>query len=595
MKLNGGEVVARTLVDLHVTHLFALCGGHISPILTGCNHQGIRVIDVRHEANAVFAADATARVTGIPGVAAVTAGPGVANTITAIKNAQLAQSPLVLLGGASATVLRGRGSLQDIDQIKLIGPHVKYATSVTRVREIEIQIKKAFKIAREGVPGPVFVELPIDLLYPKATVKEWYGIKGNDQAAGSLGKKAIQMYLNFHTQQMFKEPGLPQFASHIATGLTDTVTDLALAGKESLQNQHYAQIAAEWLTSSQRPVMVLGSQSTLDHSRLDSLIHAIEHLSIPVYLSGMARGLLGKDHPLQLRHKRKNALKQADLVILVGVPCDFRLDYGNHISYNAKLVAANLSREDLHKNRNPNLAVNGNPAQFIEYLAKALPAGSNKLPHNKWLKQLQAIDAQRNLEINEQAKAESDLINPLDLLNQLNQLLPDDSIIVADGGDFVGTAAYILQPRAALTWLDPGVFGTLGVGGGFALGAALHNPDSEVWLIYGDGSSAFSIAEFDTFARHGIGVIALIGNDARWNQIARDQVEILKDDIGTVLRHTDYHTVAEGFGGVGLLLNDPNKIEATLKQAQQLTKQGKPVLVNAILATSDFRKGSISV
>ncbi len=595
MQPDGGAIVARTLTDLEVTHLFTLCGGHISPILTGCKSQGIKVIDVRHEANAVFAADATSRITGTPGVAAVTAGPGVSNTITAIKNAQLAQSPLVLFGGASATVLRGRGSLQDIDQLKLISPHVKYATSVAKVRDIEPQIRKAFRIAREGVPGPVFVELPIDLLYPEATVKEWYGIKGGDQAAGSLGKKAIQMYLSFHAQQMFREPGIPQFASQIAETVTDTVSDLAHIGKESLQNQHYAHKTAEWLAASQRPVMVLGSQTTLDHKYIDSLVHSIETLGIPVYLSGMARGLLGKDHPLQLRHKRKNALREADLVILAGVPCDFRLDYGNHISYRARLVSANLSREDLYKNRTPNIAVISNPTCFLECLAAAFLPGCNETSQSRWLKKLQDRDAERNLEIAEQAKAKTEHINPVDLLTRLNKLLPDDSVIVADGGDFVGTAAYTLQPRAPLKWLDPGVFGTLGVGGGFALGAALHNPGSEVWLIYGDGSSAFSIAEFDTCVRHGIGLIAIVGNDACWNQIARDQVDILKDDVGTVLRHTDYHTVAEGFGGVGLLLDDPDKIEQTLKQAQQLARQGKPVLINAILSRSDFRKGSISV
>ncbi len=595
MKHDGGMIVAETLHDLNIKHLFTLCGGHISPILAGCKKKGIGVVDVRHEANAVFAADATARLTGIPGVAAVTAGPGVTNTLTAVKNAQQAQSPLILLGGASATVLRGRGSLQDIDQMTLIQPHVKYATSISRVRDIEPELRKAFQIAQEGVPGPVFVELPIDLLYPEATVREWYGIKGSDQAAGSLGKKAIQLYLNFHTQQMFREPGLPQFASHIAEGVADSVTTLAQRGRNSLVTQRAAVKAAGLLGKSKRPVLVLGSQSTLDPERIPALIYAIERLGMPVFLSGMARGLLGKDHPLQLRHKRKNALKGADLVILGGVPCDFRLDYGNHISYKAKLISANLSKEDLYKNRPPTVAVQAMPCDFIEQLAEVMPVGTQRQSHQEWLTQLKNADGERNADIKKQAEVVGDHINPVKLLSRVNDLLPDNSYIVADGGDFVGTAAYTLQPRGPLRWLDPGVFGTLGVGGGFALGAIMHEPGAEVWLIYGDGSSAFSIAEFDTFVRHGVGVIALIGNDACWNQIARDQVEILKDDVGTVLRHTDYHQVAEGFGGVGLLLDDPKKITSTLRKAQKLARQGKPVLINAILDKSDFRKGSISV
>ena len=595
MKHDGGTIVAETLFDLNVRHLFTLCGGHISPILAGCTQKGIDVVDVRHEANALFAADATARLTGIPGVAAVTAGPGVTNTLTAVKNAQLAQSPVVLLGGASATVLRGRGSLQDIDQMTLIKPHVKYATTVGRVRDIEPELRKAFQIAQEGVPGPVFVELPIDLLYPEATVREWYGIKGSDQAAGSLSKRAIQLYLNFHTQQMFKEPGLPQFASHLAEGLTDSVAQLASKGKSSVLTQRAAQKASLLLGRSKRPVLVLGSQSTLQTDRIPELVYSIERLGIPVYLSGMARGLLGKDHPLQLRHKRKNALKGADLVILAGVPCDFRLDYGNHISYKAKLVSVNLSREDLYKNRMPRIAVQAAPNEFIELLAEKTPSDKMRQAHKEWLSQLKVTDEARNAEIRKQASETGEHINPVKLLSKVNELLPDNSYIVADGGDFVGTAAYILQPRGPLRWLDPGVFGTLGVGGGFALGAIKHDPDAEVWLIYGDGSSAFSIAEFDTYVRHGVGVIALIGNDACWNQIARDQIDILQTDVGTRLRHTDYHKVAEGFGGVGLLLDDPKKITSTLRTAQKLAKQGKPVLINAILNKSDFRKGSISV
>jgi len=172
--VDGGGLVAEVLKAHGVPFVFTLCGGHISPILVGAKARGIRIIDVRHEMNAVFAADAVARLTGVPGVAAVTAGPGVTNTLTAVKNAQLAQSPLVLLGGATATMLRGRGSLQDIDQMTLIAPHVKWAARPNRLKEVVPVLERAFKIAQEGVPGPVFVELAVDLLYEEATVRDWY-------------------------------------------------------------------------------------------------------------------------------------------------------------------------------------------------------------------------------------------------------------------------------------------------------------------------------------------------------------------------------------------------------------------------------------
>jgi acetolactate synthase-1/2/3 large subunit len=178
---------------------------------------------------------------------------------------------------------------------------------------------------------------------------------------------------------------------------------------------------------------------------------------------------------------------------------------------------------------------------------------------------------------------------------RLEQKMSDDAVIVADGGDFVATAAYILRPRSPLAWLDPGVFGTLGVGGGFAVGASYVRPGAEVWIIWGDGSCAYSISEFDTYARHGLAPIAVVGTDASWAQIARDQVVILGDDVGTTLLRTAYHDVAEGYGGKGLLLTDPAKIDDTLDEAKSIAAEGKPVLINVHLAASDFRQGSISI
>ena len=181
------------------------------------------------------------------------------------------------------------------------------------------------------------------------------------------------------------------------------------------------------------------------------------------------------------------------------------------------------------------------------------------------------------------------------LFRSIESALAPDSVVVADGGDFVATSSYTLAPRSPLSWLDPGVFGTLGVGAGFALGAKLVNPDKEVWIIYGDGSVGYSLTEFDSFTRHKIPVIAVVGNDASWMQIARDQVEILKDDVGTVLRRTDYHAAAEALGGKGLLLDDPAKISEVLAQAKALARAGHAVLVNALLGRTAFRKGSVSM
>src|SRR5438477_4388839 len=206
---HGGDIIADVLARHGVTHLFTLCGGHISPILTGAKTRGLRVVDVRDEANAVFAADAVARMTGTVGAAAVTAGPGVTNAITAIKNAMMAQSPLVLFGGATATLLKGRGSLQDIDQMTLMKPLVKWATTVKTVPALAPTVERAIEIATEGVPGPVFVEVPVDILYPEAIVRMWYEKEAGLGKAKGIGAKALELYIRGHLYRQFRGPVLP--------------------------------------------------------------------------------------------------------------------------------------------------------------------------------------------------------------------------------------------------------------------------------------------------------------------------------------------------------------------------------------------------
>jgi acetolactate synthase-1/2/3 large subunit len=348
------------------------------------------------------------------------------------------------------------------------------------------------------------------------------------------------------------------------------------------------------LRRAKRPVMVLGSQSTLRTQELSRTVASVESLGLPVYLSGMARGLLGRKHPLWYRHSRGEALKQADLVLLAGVPCDFRLNYGLQINRKAKLVTVNLSEEDARKNRRPELAVVADPGTFLWDLSDA-SAGEFQ---GGWAEQHQLLrsrDDARELRIADQARAPAELINPLFACRAIEEVLDPDSIIVADGGDFVGTASYIVAPRAPLSWLDPGVFGTLGVGAGFAAGAKAARPESEVWILYGDGSVGFTLSELDTFVRHKLPVIAVVGNDAGWTQIARDQVVLLGDDVGTVLARTDYHKVAEGFGARGILVQRQADLPAALREAKEIARAGTPVLVNIHLDKSEFRKGSISM
>ncbi len=583
--MNGGERVAAALARHGVRYVFTLCGGHISPILVGAKRAGIRVVDVRHEADAVFAADAVARLSGIPGVAAVTAGPGATNAITAIKNAQLAQSPVVLLGGAAATLLKGRGSLQDIDQLALMAPHVKEAIAVRAVRDLEAAVDRAFDLARREVPGPVFVECPVDLLYDEALVRQWYGASAR---GGGLSGAGMRWYLRRHARRLFRgtqgdekgalSPSAPQIgASPLPAGRGDI-----------------RRLAAR-LAKARRPVLVIGSQALLAADRVDELATAIGGLGAPVYLAGGARGLLGRGHPLQLRHRRKEALKSADLVLLAGIPSDFRLDYGRQVGRKAALLAINRSERDLNLNRKPDIGVVADPASTLLAVAADLRGSKAAARWEEWLGELRRRDAEREQEIEAQAAQATDGVNPLFLCREIDRLLAPESVLVADGGDFVATASYTVSPRSPLSWLDPGVFGTLGVGGGFALGAKLCRPAADVWLLWGDGAAAFSLAELDACARHGLPIIAVVGNDAGWTQIAREQVEVLGDDVATVLARTDYHRVAEGYGGRGLLVARPEEVRSALEEALALSRAGRPVLVNVLIGKTDFRKGSISM
>jgi acetolactate synthase-1/2/3 large subunit len=448
-------------------------------------------------------------------------------------------------------------------------------------------IERAIAIATGGVPGPVFVEVPVDLLYPEAVVRSWYEKEVGVGKAKGFTAKALEWYVKAHLYRQFKAPTLPDV----------TMPELRLPNLRSAQDAIGA--AAKAVRAAERPVLVVGSQTMVGVKDPAPIARAIEQLGVPVYLAGMARGLLGRHHPNQLRHNRGAALKEADCVIVCGFPFDFRLGYGRGIGRRATVIAANLSAAELRKNRRPDVGVELHAGQFLQELATQVGASGGAGPAAGawagWFETLRGREAARDAEIASKAVAAGERVDPLHFFLRVEDHMADDAILIVDGGDFVATASYVVRPRAPLAWLDPGVFGTLGVGGGFALGAGACRPGREVWLVWGDGSSAYTLAEFDTYVRHGMSPIALIGNDASWAQIAREQVEVLGTPLGTELRRTDYHKVAEGYGGVGLELRDPARVDDTLREAKRIAASGKPVCINVHLRATDFRKGSISI
>lgn len=472
----GGHEVAKVLLEQGVKQVYVLIGGHVSPIVVGCNQAGIRCIDVRDEVTTVFAADATSRITGIPGVAIVTAGPGLTNTITAVKNAQLAESACIIFGGATAQLLKGRGALQDIDQHALMAPHVKWSISISQVKKIIPNIRKAFDVAQNGIPGPVFVEFPLDTIWPQKEIMDNAVPKIPPTFEWNVNKfvtfltDRVQRYqLNKIYENAFQVP--PQYQKKIYYN-------------SAFKSSKISNVLIH-LRSAKKPLIVLGSQTTLRIKLIKRLIAAIEHLGIPVFLSGMARGLLGRKHNQQFYHKRSIGLKNSDFVLFAGLPTDFRVDYGRHINSGAFFVMVNLDSEALNKNyllRRRNEQILGDPCSFIIKMAELTEKG-RKNYWTSWYDFLKNVHNKREIEINKIANEAEKLkhfIHPIRACLALEQVIDDNSYMIADGGDFVGTAVYILKPRKPLRWLDPGVFGTLGVGAGFALAAKTVNPGSEV-------------------------------------------------------------------------------------------------------------------
>lgn len=305
---HGGELIGKVLKAHGVKNVFTLSGGHISPILVGAQNEGIRVIDTRHEVNAVFAADAVARVTGTPGVAVVTAGPGLTNTVTAVKNAQMAESPVVLMGGCAATLMKGRGALQDIDHMSVFKSITKWQCNVTTVRDIVPAVREALRQCQSGTPGPVFLELPLDILYQFPVVEKEFLVrsKGN-----SIAQKALGWYLKNYANNLFHD-------GFKTTDYSPLKLDIPMPSSGEVSK------AAHLLKNAKRPLILLGSQATLPPLPATDLQKTIEEIGIPVYLGGMSRGLLGTSSKLQMRQNRKDALKEADVVLMGGMVADFR-------------------------------------------------------------------------------------------------------------------------------------------------------------------------------------------------------------------------------------------------------------------------------
>ena len=536
---HGGKLVAKALKRHGTTHLFTLCGGHIQAIYDGCLDEDIRVVDVRHEQTAGHAADGYARVTGRPGVCAVTAGPGVTDTVTAAANAFRGGIPMIIIGGAGPRALQDMGSLQDMNHVELMRPVSKWSVSVPSTDRIAEYIDSAFRIAQAGVPGPVFLEMPLDLLMNWA-----------DDAPPATA------------------PQPPPRPGGDPTSIAE---------------------AAKLLRESERPMFIIGTQLRWSPKR-DAVVRFAEKIEAPIYLNGMARGALPYEHPSLMSRSRRFALGGTDLCLVFGTPLDFRLEYGRAIPASAKVIQVDLDGAEIGRNRKIDLAIHGDSGVVLDQLLAAV--GEKKA--TDWLASVRAAETKSRAKMAAEIESSETPPNPLRVCAELGKRLKPNDIVIGDGGDFVATAAYVLKLEHPQLWMDPGPLGTLGVGPGYAMAAKLARPDANVVLVYGDGSVGFNGFEFEAMVRQDIPVVAVVGNDAAWTQIRRGQVELYGPEraVATRLEYTRYDKVVEALGGFGAYVETVDQLGPALAAA---FASKKAALVNVKIATSEFRKGAISV
>ena len=539
-QVHGGRLVAKALRRHGTTHLFTLCGGHIQAIYDGCLDEQIRVVDVRHEQTAGHAADGYARVTGRAGVCAVTAGPGVTDVVTAAANAQRAGVPVVILGGAGPRALQHMGSLQDMDHVALMGPVTKWSASVPATERIQEYLDSAFRVAEAGLPGPVFLELPLDVLMGPA-----------DDAPPATAP-------------------------------------LAPAPRPAGDPASIEQVA-RLLAESERPMFVVGSQLRWSPRR-EALRRFADAVAAPFYLNGMARGALPRAHRGLMARSRKLALGRTDLCVVLGTPLDFRLQYGRSIAPEAKLVQIDLDGAEIGRNRRVDVGIHADAGIALEQLLAAAQ-GSGPTP---WLASLRQAELAARAAMAAELASSSSPPNPLRVCAEIGRRLGPEDVVIGDGGDFVATAAGVLQLEQPQLWMDPGPLGTLGIGPGYALAAKLLRPHSQVVIVYGDGAFGLHAMELEAMVRQDVPVVAVIGNDAAWSQIRRGQVELYGAEraVATALGHTRYDRVVEALGGFGAYVETAGELGPALDAA---FAAGKPACVNVRIATSSFRQGAVSV
>lgn len=534
---HGGEIIARLLKAQGVNTLYTLCGGHIAPIYDGCLNHQIQVIDFRHEQAAAHAADAYARLTRNIGVAVVTAGPGVTDAVTGVANAYQARSPMILLGGAAPLKTKGMGALQEVPQINMFKDFTKASFTVEETAQIPELFQEAFKTALSGRPGPIFIELPFDILFNGADFPD------------ELPKITL-------------EPLPPEVSA--------------------------MQAIFELLRKAHKPLIIAGTQVYWDAAH-EALRELTDQTAIPVFTNGAGRGTLPMDHPHCFKSARGKALKEADVVVMIGTQLDFRLKYGQGWNPDGKLIQIENDPAELNHNRQAEVAICADSRLVLEALAEGLQG----LRFTHWLNQVREMEDPFNEQLEDWKKIDDRPMNHFRFAAALEAVIDEDTVIVGDGGDIVSACAKVITVTRPAQWLDPGPLGCLGVGAPFAIAAQHLMPEKKILIISGDGSFGLNGFEFDTAVRFNLPIVAVVGNDAGWGQIRNPQINMMGEEraIATSLAPTRYDKVVEALGGYGEHIEDPADLPAALERA---FASGKPACINVPLDPKGMTKTGAS-
>jgi acetolactate synthase-1/2/3 large subunit len=539
---HGGRLVARRLKARGVSKLFTLSGGHLFSIYDGCKEEGIEIIDVRHESTAAFAAEGWAKVTREAGVCALTAGPGVTNGMSAMASAQANHSPMVVLGGRAPAGRWGMGSLQEIDHVPFVRPLSKLAATAQSTQEIPGLVEEAFAVALAPHGGPTFVDFPLDYVFMEATEGEFDSTRAG---VGEVDRTAV---------------GVGRVVSRIA--------DSAALER-----------ASALLGEAERPVVMAGTDLYWGHGE-GALVELIEALRVPAFLNGLARGCVAADHELFFSRTRGQALQEADVALVIGVPMDFRLGFGGAFGEDTQIVVLDAAEPARPHPRGVAAELYGDLGRTLKDLRMAAGPQADAGRRERWLERLRVAESEKREAERAQLEDERAPLHPLRVYHELGQVLDRDAIVVGDGGDFVSYAGRVMNTYEPGCWLDPGPYGCLGAGPGYALAAKLARPQRQVVLLLGDGAFGFSGMDWDTLARHGVGVVGVMGNNGIW-ALEKHPMEFLYGySVAADLRpETRYDEVVEALGGAGELVRRPAQLRAALERA--LAAEG-PALVNVL-------------